>query len=119
MPILPIIDLLIFSAWSVLSVGAVLKLIYVTTQYRPSLFGLGPFECLLISGILLLLSLSLSARTWVKAQEVPGQPLPSPRVKSTLDAYAATRAATRSAARETLPGDEGGAAASDGRAAAG
>lgn len=92
MPILPIIDLLIFSAWSVLSMGAVLKLIYITTQYRPSLFGLGPFECLLVSGILLLLSLSLSARTWVKAQEAaPNHSASADRAKSTLEAYAATQ----------------------------
>ena len=72
MPILPVIDLLIFSAWSVLSVGAVLKAIWVTTQYRPTIVGLGPLDCLIIAAVLLLFALALAGRTWVKTNEASG-----------------------------------------------
>ena len=71
MPILPIIDLLIFIGWSCLAAGALLKAIYVTTRYRPDVLGLGPLEFMMISGIFLLFALTLAARTYVKAIE-PG-----------------------------------------------
>lgn len=99
MPILPIIDLLILSGWSVLTVGGLLKIVYVTTRYRPEFLGLGPFECLMVAGILLLLSLALSARTWVKAQEGAGVTLTSARARSTLDAFEAAQARADEAAR--------------------
>ena len=69
MTILPIIDLLILIGWTLLSVGALLKAIYVTTNYRPTLLGLGPMECAIGATVFLLLVLALAARTWVKAAE--------------------------------------------------
>ncbi len=69
MPILPIIDLLILMGWSCLAVGATLKAVAITTRYRPDVLGLGPIEMLWISGIFLLLALTLAARIWVKANE--------------------------------------------------
>ncbi len=72
MPILPIMDLLILAGWSLLSFGAVLKAIYVTTNYRPTLLGLGPMDCAIGAGVFLLFALALAARTWVKQQEASG-----------------------------------------------
>lgn len=70
MSILPFIDLLILAGWSALLGGFLLKLIHMTTSYRPTLFGIGPIDFLLVAGVFLLLSLTLSARTWVKAHEI-------------------------------------------------
>jgi hypothetical protein len=69
MPVLPIIDLLIFLGWTTIMVGAVLKAIYLTTSYRPTFLGLTPLDLLLIAGVFLVFALSLAARTWVKANE--------------------------------------------------
>lgn len=69
MPVLPFIDLLILAGWTSLFGGFVLKLISVTTTYRPTLFGIGPIDFLIVAGVFLLLALTLSARTWVKAHE--------------------------------------------------
>jgi hypothetical protein len=71
MPVLPVIDLLILVGWTMLSIGAVLKAIYVSTSYRPTFLGLGPFDLLLVAGCALLFAVALAARTWVKANE-PG-----------------------------------------------
>lgn len=71
MPVLPVIDLLILVGWTLLSIGAVLKAIYVATSYRPTFLGLGPFDLLLVAGCALLFAVALAARTWVKANE-PG-----------------------------------------------
>lgn len=69
MPILPIIDLLIFGAWTSLMIGFGLKAIWLTTTYRPHLFGLAPTDFLFGTGICLLFALALAARMWVKANE--------------------------------------------------
>ena len=69
MIVLPLIDLLILCGWTTLSIGAVLKAVYVTTSYRPTLIGLGPLDCALVAGGFLLLALALAARTWVKLNE--------------------------------------------------
>ena len=69
MPILPIMDLLIVIGWTLVSVGAVLKAIYVTTSYRPTLLGLGPLDCAIAAGVFLLFALALAARAWVKSAE--------------------------------------------------
>ncbi|MGH0034521.1 MAG: hypothetical protein ACQGVK_05795 [Myxococcota bacterium] len=71
MPVLPLIDLLILVGWTTISIGAVLKAIYVSTSYRPTFLGLGPLDLLLVAGCALLFALALAARTWVKANE-PG-----------------------------------------------
>ena len=69
MPILPFIDLLILAGWTALFGGFLLKLISLTTAYRPTLFGIGPLDLLIVAGVFMLLALTLSARTWVKAHE--------------------------------------------------
>jgi hypothetical protein len=70
MPILPFIDLLILAGWSSLFGGFLLKLIRMTTTYEASFFGIGPLDFLILAGVFLLLALTLSARTWVKAHEM-------------------------------------------------
>lgn len=69
MPVLPLIDLLIILGWTSLMGAALLKAIYVTTTYRPTVLGLGPLEFVLIAGTCLLFGLTLAARTWVKYHE--------------------------------------------------
>ncbi|RIL00284.1 MAG: hypothetical protein DCC71_18770 [Proteobacteria bacterium] len=69
MPVLPIIDALILLGWTSLFGGFVLKLVYMTTSFRPTLFGLHPSDFILVAGVCLLFALSLAARTWVKAHE--------------------------------------------------
>jgi len=71
MPVLPVMDLLILVGWTSLSIGAVLKAIYVSTSYRPTFLGLTPLDLLLVAGCSLLFAVALAARTWVRANE-PG-----------------------------------------------
>ncbi len=70
-PILPIVDLLILVGWSTLFAGALLKMIYLSTSYRPTLLGMTPMDCVMVAGVMLLFAVALAARTWVKANE-PG-----------------------------------------------
>ena len=69
MPVLPIIDALILLGWTSLFGGFLLKLVYMTTSYRPTVFGLHPSDFVLVAGVFLLFALSLAARMWVKAHE--------------------------------------------------
>lgn len=69
MSVLPLIDALILGGWSSLIAGFLLKAVYLTTSYRPTLFGLRPIDFLSVSVVCLLFALSLAARTWVKAYE--------------------------------------------------
>jgi hypothetical protein len=69
MPVLPLIDLMIFVAWSSLIVAFVeksLELAFVGNFY---LFGIGPFDWVVIAATALLFALALAARTFVKATE--------------------------------------------------
>ncbi len=105
MPILPIIDLLILMGWTSLFGAFALKAIYVSTAYRPTLFGLGPLDMVIMAGIFLLFSLALAARTWVKTHEARGLANDA-RVAATLDAYSAARVERR--ADPTAKGEAGG-----------
>jgi|SRR5690606_7017663 len=69
MPILPLMDALILLGWSSLLTGFLLKAVYITTHYRPTLLGLTPIDFLMVSIVCLLFALTLAARTWVKALE--------------------------------------------------
>ena len=69
MPVLPLIDALILTGWSSLMVAAVLKGITMSTTYNPTIVGLSARDFLLFAGICMLFSLTLAARTWVKANE--------------------------------------------------
>ncbi len=69
MPVLPLIDLMLFSGWTALLVGFVLKVIHLTTSYRPTIVGLTPIDFLLIAAATMLFAIALAARTWVKSQE--------------------------------------------------
>jgi len=69
MPVLPLIDLLILMGWTSLLVSGVLKAIWITTSYRPSIVGLMPFDFAMAAGVFLLFALTLAARTWVRLNE--------------------------------------------------
>jgi hypothetical protein len=69
MPVLPLIDLMLLSGWTALLVGFVLKVIHLTTSYRPTILGLTPIDFLMIAVVAMLFAIALAARTWVKSQE--------------------------------------------------
>lgn len=85
MPVLPLIDLMLLSGWTSLFVGFVLKAIHLSTSYRPTIFGLTPFDFLLIALAALLFAIALAARTWVKTQEPAA--IAARRHKETMDAW--------------------------------
>lgn len=69
MPVLPLIDALILVGWSSIFGSMLLKAVYVTTSFRPTIFGMHPSDFLTLAAIALLFALALAARTWVKAME--------------------------------------------------
>jgi hypothetical protein len=69
MPVLPMIDALVFLGWSSIMVAFILKAIDISTAYRPHVFGLTAHDFLLGSGLCVLFAIALAARTWVKANE--------------------------------------------------
>ncbi len=69
MPVLPLIDLLLLAGWTSLLVGFVLKVVYLTTSYRPTLLTLTPSDFLEMAIAAMLFAIALAARSWVKAQE--------------------------------------------------
>ena len=69
MPVLPLIDLMLLSGWTALLVGFVLKMVAVTTTYRPTIMGLSPIDFLMVAVAAMLFAIALAARTWVKTQE--------------------------------------------------
>lgn len=71
MPMLPLIDLFLLAGWTALLVGFVLKVVYLTTSYRPTILTLIPSDFLDIAIAFLLFAIALAARTWVKGHE-PG-----------------------------------------------
>ncbi len=71
MPVLPLIDLLLLAGWTALLVGFVLKVIHLTTTYRPTILTLAPNDFLEMAVAAMLFAIALAARTWVKTQE-PG-----------------------------------------------
>jgi hypothetical protein len=69
MPVLPLIDLMLLSGWTALLVGFVLKVIHLSTSYRPTILGLTPIDFILVASVAMLFAIALAARTWVKTQE--------------------------------------------------
>jgi hypothetical protein len=69
MPVLPLIDLMLFSGWTALFVGFVLKVIHLSTAYRPTILGMSPTDFLMAAVAAMLFAIALAARTWVKTQE--------------------------------------------------
>jgi hypothetical protein len=94
MPVLPIIDLLIFMGWTSLLAGGVLKAIYIATSYRPTLFSLAPSDLMLVALGFLGLALTLAARTWVRLNE--------PRLTSQRRAAASRQAVSRALAQDQV-----------------
>jgi hypothetical protein len=101
MPVLPIIDLLIFLGWTTLAGGGLLKAIYIATSYRPTVFSLTPIDLLWVAMAFLFLAMTLAARTWVKLNEpklTAGR-----RAAASLDAY--ERATARDQVGAAEPSD--------------
>jgi hypothetical protein len=69
MPLLPLVDALILLGWSSLAGAFVLKAIYVTTYYRPKVFGMMPIDFVTMAIVCLLFALTLTGRAWLKAHE--------------------------------------------------
>lgn len=107
MPVLPIIDLLIFLGWTTLAAGGLLKAIHVATSYRPTLFSLTPSDLLLVALALLGLALTLAARTWVRLNE----PHLTASRRAAANAEAYSRAVARDQVAAAQPGDGHGHAA--------
>ena len=97
MPVLPLIDLLIWLGWTSLFGAFALKAIAITTSYQPQLFGLGPMDLTILAAVFLLFSLALAARSWVKTLETPASSVARDRAAATLDAYSAVQAEARRA----------------------
>ncbi|MCS5637306.1 MAG: hypothetical protein NZ990_12365 [Myxococcota bacterium] len=112
MPILPIIDLMIVTAWTSLLGACVLKVIRITTAYDPTLFGLGPLELTVVAAVLLLFALTLTARTWLKGREYSSSSAQD-RAAGTLRAYSAIQSAGGSNPRQGSAGVSGSQVAGD------
>jgi hypothetical protein len=69
MPVLPLIDLMIFVAWSSLIVAFIEKSLELALARNFYLFGIGPFDWVVIAATALLFALALAARSFVKATE--------------------------------------------------
>jgi membrane protein implicated in regulation of membrane protease activity len=68
-PTLPLIDLMILVAWTSLIVAVVQKAVSMALATRATLFGMTPYDFVLVAGVSLLFALALAARVWVKANE--------------------------------------------------
>lgn len=71
MPVLPLVDLLILVASGSLAIGFALKMVAMTTVYRPTFIGFSPTDYATITAICFGFALVLVARTWLKLNE-PG-----------------------------------------------
>ena len=116
MPVLPLIDLLIWLGWTSLFGAFALKAIAITTSYRPQLFGLGPMDLTILAAVFLLFSLALAARSWVKSLETSSSWVARDRAAATLDAYSAVQAEARRA--ENREGDHSSEVRASSRASA-
>ena len=68
-PTLPLIDLMILVAWTSLTVAMVQKAVWMALATRATIFGMTPYDFVLVAGVSLLFALALAARVWVKANE--------------------------------------------------
>jgi len=87
MPVLPLIDLMLLSGWTALLVGFVLKMVYLTTNYRPTIASLTPIDFLMIGIAAMIFAIALAARSWVASQS-PAQSA-ARRRDETMEAYRA------------------------------
>ena len=69
MPILPLVDLFILLGSGSFAIGSVLKLISITTHYRPSVLGLTSTDFALMTAVCFGFALTLAARTWLRLNE--------------------------------------------------
>lgn len=69
MLILPLIDLLILLGTGFLTVGGLLKVMYIATVYRWAPAGFSPMDFAVLAMVCWVLALVLAARSWVKLNE--------------------------------------------------
>lgn len=69
MLILPLIDLLILLGTGFLTVGGLLKVMYIATVYRWAPAGFTPMDFAVLAMVCWVLALVLAARSWVKLNE--------------------------------------------------
>lgn len=100
MPVLPLIDLLLLSGWTALLIGFLLKVVSITTHYRPTIGTLAPRDFLMIAGAAMIFAIALAARTWV-ASQTPAQ-TSRRRRDETMRAYRALHGDARAEDGETL-----------------
>jgi len=67
--ILPLIDLLILLGTGFLTVGGLLKVMYIATVYRWAPVGFTPMDFAVLAMVCWVLALVLAARSWVKLNE--------------------------------------------------
>jgi ABC-type transport system involved in multi-copper enzyme maturation permease subunit len=60
---------MILIAWTSLIVGMVQKAVWMALSTRATIFGMTPYDFVLVAGVFLLFALALAARVWVKANE--------------------------------------------------
>lgn len=110
MPVLPLIDLMLLAGWTSLFVGFVLKVIHVTTSYRPAILGFTPIDFMLMAIAAMLFAIALAARTWVKSQEPAATAIR--RRDETLEAWNALKGASGngpgSLAEDVIPAGDAG-----------
>jgi small-conductance mechanosensitive channel len=69
MPVLPLVDLFILLGSGSFAIGALLKVIAMTTYYRPTILGLTSTDFALVTVVCFAFALTLVARTWLKLHE--------------------------------------------------
>ena len=89
MLILPLIDLAILLGTASLGIGFVIKVIDVSTRYRPSILGFSSLDFVMIAAIFFTFAMTLVARSWMKLNE----PKLASLRRDTLAAEARLRAA--------------------------
>jgi len=67
--ILPLIDLAILLGTASLGIGFVIKVIDVSTRYRPSILGFSSLDFVMIAAIFFAFAMTLVARSWMKLNE--------------------------------------------------
>jgi hypothetical protein len=108
-PTLPLIDLMILVAWTSLTVAVVQKAVWMALATRATIFGMTPYDFVLVAGVSLLFALALAARVWVKANEarlMRAQRAPGP-LDEVLPDYPDPRGKERKPAEETPSGGGG------------
>ena len=105
MPVLPLIDALIFAGWSSMIFSFVMKAIAISNRYKPSNLGLTAVDFLTVSMVCMIFAVALAARSWVKANEhriLRSSRLQRPRELSPAEASTEAAGSEDSAGRQRV-----------------